>query len=180
MKKNEDDLVWMVGTRQSVLQDAYTAGPDNEPDVLALHMKEGEFLVGKARDGSLEVLREKTAHGLVDVAGGLDDLRSRIHAIEITSDLYEIGDFFYVTRDINLRILKLKDEGACREDLPAELHLVVDAGGAYQIRSAAEDHPILVQGLIADAVDHSQIFDVDQVLRASTQNAPLRDDSLTV
>lgn len=24
-----DDLVWMTGTRKSVLQDAYTAGPDN-------------------------------------------------------------------------------------------------------------------------------------------------------
>lgn len=72
----EADLVWMVGTRDSVLQDAYTAGPDNAPDLLKLGMMEGEILIGKDRRGEVRVVREMGSDGCVDVPGGLEALRS--------------------------------------------------------------------------------------------------------
>jgi hypothetical protein len=71
----EDDLVWMTGTRESVLQDAYTAGPDNAPDLLRLGMHEGELLIGKDRRGEVRVVREMGPDGLIDVPGGLEALR---------------------------------------------------------------------------------------------------------
>lgn len=70
-------LVWMTGTPESVLSDAYTAGPETEPDVLALNMQEGEILIGKDRTGTVQVVREKGPEGLSDVDGGLDALRTR-------------------------------------------------------------------------------------------------------
>ncbi|PTX52291.1 hypothetical protein IQ03_01081 [Gemmobacter caeni] len=72
----EDVLVWMVGTRDSVLQDAYTAGPDNAPDLLKLAMREGEILIGKDRRGEVRVVREMGPDGCVDLPGGLDALRA--------------------------------------------------------------------------------------------------------
>jgi hypothetical protein len=71
----EDRLVWMVGTRDSVVQDAYTAGPDNAPDLLRLAMREGEILIGKDRRGEVRVVREMGPDGCVDVPGGLEALR---------------------------------------------------------------------------------------------------------
>lgn len=73
-ERAEDALVWMVGTRASVLRDEYVAGPDNEPDILAMHMEEGQILIGKDRHGEMQVVRELTRNGLVDVRGGLDGL----------------------------------------------------------------------------------------------------------
>ena len=72
----EADLVWMVGTRDSVLRDAYTAGPDNAPDLLKLGMREGEILIGKDRRGEVRVVREMGPDGCVDLPGGLDALRA--------------------------------------------------------------------------------------------------------
>jgi hypothetical protein len=71
----EADLVWMVGTRDSVLQDAYTAGPDNAPDLLKMGMMEGEILIGKDRRGEVRVVREMGPDGLVDLPDRLDALR---------------------------------------------------------------------------------------------------------
>lgn len=76
MPTAEDPLVWMVGTRDSVLRDAYKAGPDNAPDILQLAMTEGEILIGKDRRGEVRIVREMGPDGLVDVAGGLDALRA--------------------------------------------------------------------------------------------------------
>jgi hypothetical protein len=72
----EEDLVWMVGTRDSVVRDAYIAGPDNAPDILKLGMMEGEILIGKDRRGEVRVVREMGPDGCVDVPGGLEALRS--------------------------------------------------------------------------------------------------------
>lgn len=72
----EADLVWMAGTRESVLRDAYTSGPDNAPDLLKLGMQEGEILIGKDRRGEVRVVREMGPDGLVDLPGGLDALRA--------------------------------------------------------------------------------------------------------
>jgi len=72
----EDDLVWMAGTRESVLRDAYTSGPDNSPEILKLGMMEGEILIGKDRRGEVRVVREMGPDGLVDLPGGLDALRA--------------------------------------------------------------------------------------------------------
>lgn len=72
----EADLVWMVGTRDSVLRDAYIAGPDNAPDLLKLGMMEGEILIGKDRRGEVRVVREMGPDGCVDLPGGLDALRA--------------------------------------------------------------------------------------------------------
>lgn len=72
----EADLVWMVGTRDSVRRDAYTAGPDNAPDLLKLGMREGEILIGKDRRGEVRVVREMGPDGCVDLPGGLDALRA--------------------------------------------------------------------------------------------------------
>lgn len=70
-----DDLVWMVGTREGALNDAWTAGPDNSPEILKLGMQEGGILVGKDRRGDVRVVRKMGPGGLVDVPGGLDTLR---------------------------------------------------------------------------------------------------------
>lgn len=72
----EDRFVWMVGTRASVLQDAYTDGPDNAPEILKLRMREGEILIGKDRRGEVRIVREMGPDGCVDVPGGLEALRS--------------------------------------------------------------------------------------------------------
>ena len=72
----EAGLVWMVGPREFVVQDGFTAGPDNAPDILHLGMKEGEILIGKDRRGKVRVVREMGPDGLIDVTGGLDALRS--------------------------------------------------------------------------------------------------------
>lgn len=71
---HRDDLVWMVGTREGALSDAWTAGPDNSPEILKLWMQEGDILVGKDRRGEVQVVREMGPGGLVDVPGGLDAL----------------------------------------------------------------------------------------------------------
>lgn len=71
----EADLVWMVGTRDSVPQDAFTAGPDSAPDILKLGMQEGEILIGKDRRGEVRVVREMGPDGLVDLPDRLDALR---------------------------------------------------------------------------------------------------------
>jgi hypothetical protein len=73
----DDSLVWMVGTRESVMEDAFTAGPDNAFELLALNMVEDEILIGKDRSGAVRVVREKTADGLMDIPDGLDGLRER-------------------------------------------------------------------------------------------------------
>lgn len=70
-----EKLVWMVGTRDSVLQDSYTQGPDNSPQILKLHMREGEILIGKGRDGALMEIYEKREDGIFPVEGGIDGLR---------------------------------------------------------------------------------------------------------
>jgi len=72
----EDRFVWMVGTRTSVLRDAFTAGPDNAPDILKLGMREGEIMIGKDRRGEVRVVREMGPDGLVNLPGGLDALRA--------------------------------------------------------------------------------------------------------
>jgi len=72
----EAGLVWMVGPREFVLQDGFTAGPDNAPEILQLGMSEGEILIGKDRRGEVRVVREMGPDGCVDVAGGLGALRS--------------------------------------------------------------------------------------------------------
>jgi hypothetical protein len=72
----EVGLVWMVGPREFVLQDGYTAGPDNSPEILKLGMREGEILIGKNRRGEVRVVREMGPDGLVDLPGGLDALRN--------------------------------------------------------------------------------------------------------
>ena len=75
----EDNLVWMVGTRESVLEGAYTSGPDNAPDILKLGMREGEILIGKDRRGAkVRVVREMGPDGLIDLPEGLDALRDDI------------------------------------------------------------------------------------------------------
>lgn len=71
----ENNLVWMVGTRSSVLEDAFTAGPDSAPNILKLSMQEGEILIGKNRRGEVRVVREMGPDGLVDLPDGLDALR---------------------------------------------------------------------------------------------------------
>lgn len=77
-RDSEDDLVWMAGTRESVLRDVYTSGPDNAPDILKLGMQEGEILIGKDRRGEVRVVREMRPDGLVDLPEGLDALRDDI------------------------------------------------------------------------------------------------------
>jgi hypothetical protein len=66
----------MVGPREFVLQDGFTAGPDNAPEILQLGMREGEILIGKDRRGEVRVVREMGPDGCVDVLGGLEALRS--------------------------------------------------------------------------------------------------------
>lgn len=79
MTKNApENLVWMSGPRDGVHEDAFTMGPDTEPDLLILHMAEGEILVGKDRSGEVHVVWEKTPEGMVTIEGGLDALREPI------------------------------------------------------------------------------------------------------
>lgn len=71
----DETLIWMVGTRDSVLEDAYTRGPDNSPQVLKLQMEDGEILVGKHRNGNVMEVLERRPDGFHLLKGGLDDLR---------------------------------------------------------------------------------------------------------
>ena len=75
LSETENLLVWMVGTRESVLEDAYTAGPDNAPDILMLHMSEGEYLIGKDRSGEVKTVIRMGPDGPVTLDDGLEALR---------------------------------------------------------------------------------------------------------
>ena len=61
--------------RESVLEDAYTAGPDNAPDILMLHMSEGEYLIGKDRSGEVKTVIRMGPDGPVTLDDGLEALR---------------------------------------------------------------------------------------------------------
>lgn len=82
----DEDFVWMTGTPESVLQDAYTGGPDNAFEILVLNMEDGEILVGKDRQGVIRILQEKVGDGLVDVPGGIEGLKARAEAQNNQSD----------------------------------------------------------------------------------------------
>lgn len=73
----QEAFVWMTGTVESVLQDAYTDGPESEPEVLSLRMNEGDILIGKSRDGEARIVQEMGSEGLIDVPGGIDEIRQR-------------------------------------------------------------------------------------------------------
>jgi len=61
-------LVWMTGPCNAVVRNAFTDGPEPEPDLLVLRMTDGDILVGKDRQGTIRVLRQMTPAGLVDLS----------------------------------------------------------------------------------------------------------------
>lgn len=82
----DENLIWMTGTPESILQDAYTAGPDNAYQILAMQMKDGEILVGKDRHGTVQIVQEKGPDGLTDVPGGIQEIMKRVEDRNDTSD----------------------------------------------------------------------------------------------
>jgi hypothetical protein len=57
----------MVGTRETVSKDSFTAGPDNCPDILKLGMKNGDILIGKDRQGYIRAVFEQCSENLINI-----------------------------------------------------------------------------------------------------------------